>query len=368
MRKLLIVTHIDFWRSGAGHSARLSSLISYFKDKLEITVVFIGKFYDQDKVALTLRYPEISVEVLEKSRVLTYRESRVKFEEFIGGKTFDIVLVEYIEMSFVLPFLNENSITLLDTHDLVNDRVDSFRRNNVPYEGIELTAEQEYEIFNCFDYVIVIQKSDYAKVVEKLSSSRTLLAPHPVQFSKKILRQSVRHLAFIASGYLPNVDALSWFLREVWPSLHEEYGVSFEVYGNVREKLNENFLANCKGVNFHGFTTELSDVYEKCDLIVNPVRFGAGLKIKNVEAIGNGLPLITTSHGAIGLEDGSNSSFLVAETPHDFKSIIGKLIGDFEFRRRIGDSAYRYAENFFSHENCYQALAGIMLGIDKRPD
>ncbi|HTF16472.1 MAG TPA: glycosyltransferase [Chryseolinea sp.] len=364
MRKLLIVTHIDFWRTGAGHSARLSSLVSYFKEKLAITVVFIGKFSDHDQATLTLRYPDISVHVLENRRVLTYKESRVLFEEYIKEKTFDVALIEYIELSFVLPSLSEHCITLLDTHDLVNDRVESFRRNNVPYDGIELTAEEEFDIFKCFDYVIAIQKSDYAKIVGKLPPSRTLLAPHPVNFSKKRLRQSVCNLAFIASGYQPNVDALTWFLHEVWPSLYEEYGVSFEVYGRLREKLNQHILTNSPGVHFHGFAADLGDVYEKCDLIVNPVRFGAGLKIKNVEAIGNGLPLVTTSHGAVGMEDAANTSFLVAETALDFKAAIGKLIKDFEFRTQIGDNAYRYAERFFSHDRCYRPLADIMLGVD----
>ena len=65
----------------------------------------------------------------------------------------------------------------------------------------------------------------------------------------------------------------------------------------------------------------------KADLIINPVQLGGGLKIKNVEALANGLPLITTPEGANGLEDGINNAFLLANTTEEWiESIIAVMI------------------------------------------
>lgn len=363
MRTLLIVTHIDFWKRGAGHRARISSLVSYFQDKLNVTVVYAGKFDELDEVILKSYYPGIAFHSLEKNKTVTYKESRLKFEGYIKGKIFDVVLVEYIEMAFVLPFLEGDVMTILDTHDLVSDRIESFRRNDLPYQGIELTSEEEFEIFNCFDHVVVIQESDYEKVVEKMDPDRVILAPHPAHLSKKTLRHYVNSIAFIGSPYSPNVDGITWFIAEVWPSLYEEHKLSLDVYGNICDALSLDLRKNSLGVNFHGFADQLDDVYKKCDVVVNPVRCGAGLKIKNVEALENGLPLVTTTHGASGMDDAYPTPYLVANTAEEFKLAIGKLISDYGFRKNLGENAFRYAAAHFNEEQCYQTLHHRMLGV-----
>jgi glycosyltransferase involved in cell wall biosynthesis len=326
--------------------------------------VYAGAFNSEDALLLNESYPEISVDILEKKR-LTYGEYQAKFAQYIKGREFDFALIEYIEMSFVLPFLNDKCVTLLDTHDLVGDRIESFRKLNLPYEGIALTPEEEFQIFQCFDYVIAIQKADYYKVVNKTGADRVLLIPHPSRFEKKSSRATAANIGYIASGYAPNVDALNWFLKNVWPSLCVGNKITLNVYGDVCGKVFGETLANFNGVSLHGFTSDLNAVYDKCDILINPVRCGAGLKIKNVEALGNGLPLVTTHHGAIGIEDGANTSFLVADTAHDFAECLSRLIYDYEFRTQIGNNAFAYAQKYFSIERCYQPLLNVMLDYQK---
>jgi len=360
MATLLIATYIDFWKKGAGHRARLSSLITFLKDKFNITLVYAGAFNNEDDLLLKRLYPEISVDVLENKR-LNYGEYQGRFAQYITGREFDFALIEYIEMSFVLPFLNTKCITLLDTHDLASDRIESFRKFNLPYTGIVLTPEEEFELFQCFDYVIAIQKSDYTKLTDKMDEDRVLLVPHSSSFEKKIPKKTAEHLGYVASGYAPNIDALCWFLKNIWPSIFRQYQIVFDVYGDVCNKLPADLKTNSQGVVFHGFISDLNKVYSTCDVLINPVRCGAGLKIKNVEALGNGLPLVTTSHGALGIEDGANNSFLVADTIEEFTACLEKLLTDFDFRTEIANHAFAYAQKHFSAEKCYQPLLDIMI-------
>ncbi len=361
MCKLFIVTYIDFWRSGAGHRARLSSLINYFKTKAEITVVYAGILDEQDERTLGILYPEIKIDALEKNGSLTYKEFAARFEDYIQGKSVDILIVEYIELSFVLRFLESHVITLLDTHDLISDRIKSLRDQNVPYNGIDLTEEEELQIFKCFDYIITIQEKDFLKLRAQMDDERVLLVPHPVNFRQKLLRKWVVKVGFVASEYAPNVDGLLWFLSHVWPSLHTKHQLTLEVYGGVHKALPGDLTARFPGVNLHGFTHDLNVVYENCDVMINPVRCGAGLKIKNVEALGNGLPLLTTSHGSLGIESGSNQAFLMADTLEDFESCMERLVIDYDYRIRLGNNAYEYAQRNFSIEKCYQPLEVVML-------
>ena len=359
MRSLLIVTHIDFWRMGSGHRARLSALLGYLKDKLEITIVYAGSFTEQDRLVLKKLYPEVVIDALEEKRNLTYKEYSIKFGLYIKEKVFDAVLVEYIEMSVVLPFIQPGTITFLDTHDLVSHRIESFRVNNVPYDGINLTDDEEAEIFNCYDQVILIQKSDYLKVSTVMEEDRILLVPHHVAFPKKEIRETVTNIGFVASAYAPNTDAISWFLNQVWPLMHR-YNIQFNIFGSVCTTLSPDVLSRSPGVILHGFVNDVELIYEQCDVMVNPVRCGAGLKIKNVEALGNGLPLITTSHGAIGMEDGANTAFLLADTPAEFEGWMEKLLLDYEFRFQLAEGSYQYAQQNFSADRCYTPFLHVI--------
>ena len=365
MNTLLIITDIDFWRGGAGHRARLSSLIHFLRNKISTTVVYAGPFHERDKQILASSYSNLVVDVLERTRKLSYREFNQQFERYIKDKTFDAVLIEYIELFTVLQHVRAGVLTLLDTHDLVAERIKSFRQNNLPYHGVELTEEEELQIFKRFDYVLAIQKQDHEKISARIGNERALLVPHAITFPRKKIKHIVQDVGYIASEYLPNVHAIIFFIENVWPSVHDEHNLTLNIYGNVHLRLPES-MAKYSGVKVHGFTPDLNAAYDQCDIIINPVTAGAGLKIKNVEALAKGLPLITTTHGAAGMEDGAGSAFLVANEKDAIVEKINKLTTDFEFRTRISESAWRYAQQNFSPEECYSQLTDVILNLNRK--
>ncbi|HTF16672.1 MAG TPA: glycosyltransferase [Chryseolinea sp.] len=365
MRNLLLVTHVNFWEPGAGHKARISSLVNHLKTKVRITLAFVGSLDQTGTELLNHLYPEIESIALGDRPGCTYRDYRNKFEVFYRGKLFDLALIEYIEMSFVLPFLNKDCVTFLDMHDLVFERIESFRQNDLHYDGIHLSKTQEFQIFDCFDYVIAIQRREFEKVIEGINPLRVLLTPHPVNISKMEIRPVVKNIGYLASAYSPNIDAIHWFLKNVWPKLSTQYNVSLNIYGLVCLHL-EKALSGLRSVILHGLIENVEEAYRNNDVIINPVRCGAGLKIKNVEALGSGLPLVTTPHGAIGMDDGRDFAFLVAENIESFTDCLEKLIKNFNFRKLVASKAYQYALDHFSPAKCYGDLLRAMTDTDLR--
>lgn len=357
MKTLLIVTHVDFWRKGAGHRSRLSAMIDFLKDKFSITVAYAGVYSAQDAKLISTEFSGISVIPLEPDRTITFKEHGVKFAQFISGKHFDIAIIEYIEMAFVLPMIPQGTMTILDTHDLVSDRISSFSKNGIQYHGVVMNEEEELDIFNCFDKILLIQEKDYKKIGELLGYDRCLLVPHAARILKRTLRSEVKNIGFIGSEYAPNVDAIRWFLENVWPMTDES--LHLNIYGNVVTQLPPD--TSNERVHLHGFVDDVSDVYDHCDIMINPVRCGAGLKIKNIEAMANGVPMITTSHGAIGIEDGISHSFLVANTPIDF---ITRILECSKSRKQLITNAHLFIESKFSPSACYQGLLESMLQFE----
>jgi glycosyltransferase involved in cell wall biosynthesis len=115
-----------------------------------------------------------------------------------------------------------------------------------------------------------------------------------------------------------------------------------------------------KNIIFHGFVDDLEKLYDSLDIVINPVRCGAGLKIKNVEALTHGIPLITTSHGASGIEDGASKAFLIGNTPNEYLLAFNKLVENYDFRKRLSENAFEYAQLNFSEKKCYADIFKIL--------
>ena len=129
---------------------------------------------------------------------------------------------------------------------------------------------------------------------------------------------------------------------------------SCNIFGSCCDRL-ENYTSY-KNIVLHGRIDNLSIAYDNSDLVINPVLFGGGLKIKNVEALANGLPLITTNEGANGIEDGINKSFLLANTVNEWIDSILSLMLSSSLREQLSKNALEYAKNNFSDDICYGEL------------
>lgn len=125
-------------------------------------------------------------------------------------------------------------------------------------------------------------------------------------FDEFIFRDVVpsgHNVLFVGSfGHAPNVDAVIWFVKEVMPIIRRSHpDVSLKIVGgNVPESIAGITDLN---VDILGWVSdvELQDLYKKSKVVVVPLRFGAGLKLKVVEAMAKGVPLVTTGVGAQGI-------------------------------------------------------------------
>lgn len=321
-------------------------------DKVQITIFFAGSSNNQDEYMLSCQFPNVKFEFATTNSTITFKEYKEEFKQFIQGKYFDVAIVEYIELSNILEYLPSSTVTMLDTHDLVFERISSFKKNKIVYDGINLSKKDELEIFECYDYVLLIQKKDFEIVAKEMDSGRLLLVSHPPFLEKTSVSKTCTQIGYVASPYQPNIDALTWFIDKVWQGVLKKYNLTLNVYGNIVASFNEPI----KNIIFHGFVENLKTVYKGMDIIINPVRCGAGLKIKNVEALGLGIPLITTSHGASGMEDGVSKAFLIADKPKEFIEAFDIIINDFDFRTQMSQAAFEYANMNFSKEKSYGNL------------
>ena len=358
MKKVLIVTYIDFWKGGAGCHSRLTSIVNFLRGRCNLTVLFIGPADTTDLQILQKDYSWLKMDYLEIRYRLDWSAYVERFAEYMSRNYFDIALLEYIEMYLILHLFPRDTIKILDTHDVLSEKIKSFSKYNIPYNGMMMTLEQEIKIYSEFDHVILINYDDQAKVKDKMSRDNTMVVPHPINFPKRIINQKVSNVLFMASAYPPNVEGITWFLENVWPFVDNDH-IQLNIYGKVADALVDK-IGIYKNVNFIGFVENIESVYQKTDLVINPTRAGAGLKIKNVEALGNGLPLITTSHGLSGMEDALPNALAAADTAEEFIKVFNELLNDYPRRKAMGEHAFNYAHAKFSETACFRPLLNLL--------
>ncbi|HEV2483377.1 MAG TPA: glycosyltransferase family 4 protein [Puia sp.] len=357
MKTTLLITDVDFWERGAGHRMRILHLLQYLVQHVHVTIAYVGALTGRPEELLRHQLAGNYV-FLSLSPSADAAKTGKDLRRLLGKRHFDSIIVEYIHNTLFLKYLDiTNSTLLLDAHDIISDRTVEFEKFNYGNTQFAMSPELEFQVFDIYDHVLVLCLPDYEKVNRKMGDPKAMLCPHPVAVRSHAPREKVRNLTFVASEYPPNVDAMHFFIRECWPALHSAYDIELWIYGNVCKMLQPSLGA---GVVLKGYAADLATVYSQADIVINPVRFGAGLKIKNIEALANGMPLVTTGHGARGLEPAKGTALLVAEGPAGFIESLARLVDNAELRISLGRNAITYVKEHFSAEACFGPLLEII--------
>ena len=152
-------------------------------------------------------------------------------------------------------------------------------------------------------------------------------------------RPSGKKLIFVGgSNHGPNVDGVLWFLEHVWHQLRTDTpDVALSICGLWTH---QNLPASIpEGVAFTGALSELhlSSQLQESILSIAPLRYGAGIKRKIVQALAAGLPTVTTSIGAEGLHSslGMSAPLLIADSAEEWIAVIKDVLRDSTLRRRL---------------------------------
>lgn len=147
--------------------------------------------------------------------------------------------------------------------------------------------------------------------------------------------------------HLPNVDALDWYMREVFPLIaSKDPTTSLTIVGSGMEDLRTREWD--ARVRIEGWVPDLGPLFDRSKMLVAPLRIGAGIKGKIVHAMSQGLPVVTTPVGAEGLdlEDGRHA--LVADSAAGLAEAVLRLEGDQDLWDRMAREGLELVRGRFS--------------------
>ena len=157
-------------------------------------------------------------------------------------------------------------------------------------------------------------------------------------------------------SHTPNIDAVKWFAGEIFPKIHEKNpDINFYIAGaNAPEEIKK---LDGNGIVFKGFVTEeeLSALYKNCRIVVVPLRYGAGVKGKVIEALYNGCPIVTTDIGAEGIREIENIVEIHNE-PDNFAYSIIRLYSAPEKLKEMSKKSTDFIKENFSINSAWNVI------------
>lgn len=272
---------------------------------------------------------------------------------------FDVVIVEYVFFSKALLCFGASTLKVLDTHDVFTNRHRRYLEQNSSPMWYSTTAREEARGLNRADIVVAIQANE-AQIFRELCDRRIVTVGHVVPLHATREDASSPELLYVGSGNDINVHAVNYFIHSVLPEIRRRIPeVLLTVAGGVCDK-----LADHPGVRKLGQLDDLAPAYAAASVVVNPVLFGTGLKVKTVEALGFAKPLVTTPMGAEGLDEQAGQAFLVAESAAAFSEAVSDLLLDREARMTLSKRAFDFAADW--NRRCMTELAAVLDGSRER--
>ncbi len=163
-----------------------------------------------------------------------------------------------------------------------------------------------------------------------------------------------------ALDWYPNADAMRYFCQELWPSLKQRHStLVMDVIGrNPPEDLRV-LIAAQKDIRLHGYVSDVRPYVRRARVFVCPIRDGGGTRLKLLDALAQGIPVVATDIACEGLNLKHEEQVLLANTPDEFIRQIDRLLSDESLCHDLSVNGRKYVECTYSAVSVGEKLSTL---------
>ncbi|ULQ56254.1 glycosyltransferase family 4 protein [Flavihumibacter rivuli] len=262
--------------------------------------------------------------------------------KLIDPKAYDIVVCEYVWMSSLLSLFGSKTFKIIDTHDKFSDRYKVFQELGKKPEWISLYPGEEKRGLKRADLILALNENE-RNYFSHLTGHKTILFGCLPGYSPLPRKSFEKHLLYIASANELNLLSINWFIKEVFPLVQEsDPMVKLIIGGRISSKVH----SDNPSIEMIGEIESALDFYKSGDIVINPELGGTGLKIKTLEALSIGMPIVATTSGAAGVMQPNKDHILIGNTSVDLAGCIIRLLKDERLRVQVSENAIQWFKDY----------------------
>jgi polysaccharide biosynthesis protein PslH len=287
--------------------------------------------------------------------VLNYSSAEVSrlLAEILQAGSFDAVQIEGVHLSAYLPVIRSAAsrpVILADWHNIESEILHRYSQVNpspmrraYAWRTANLLERAETRFLAACDVHTVTSERERGQLQDRDSAAEIHVIPNGVDvqyFGANELDPGSPRTSLLFSGsmdYSANVDAVVWFVSNIWPELNREHpALSFTIVG--RDPTSEVRALAGDSVSVTGTVPDVRPYYSGALAAVVPLRIGSGTRLKILEAMAAGIPVISTRLGAEGLDLVDGTHILLADSGSDMIAAVNRLATSPELWLRLSRS------------------------------
>lgn len=313
--------------------------------------------------------------------VLNYTTSPMKraLEHLLSWQDFDVIQFESIHLISYLAIVRETSVrgaskrpvVVCDWHNVESELMQRYSqrepgllRRAYASRTARLMSEFEKRALRDFDAHIAVSQRDADRLRAINPDARIFVIENGVDthfyFDSKANHESLRRIVFVGSmDYHANIDAAVNFAHEVWPQVRaRQPKLIFTIVGKdpapeVRG------LAQIPGIEVTGTVADVRPFYRDASVAVVPLKVGGGSRLKILEAMAAGVPVVSTTLGAEGLEVLHDQNILIADTSEQLVQAITKVVENKTRHDQISAAGRELVSRRYDWSSLGTALFGV---------
>jgi rhamnosyltransferase len=359
--RVLVVSPYHVWPADHGGGVRLYNLVRELGSRCDLHLLVFSQSGEDPEQRAALQphcrrvdfhhwRPRFRPDLLglepPNAQLFASDRAAAKIRDIVSGHDIDLVQLEYTELAQYRTAVPEPVPVILTEHDIA---FRSFRRRRslgfhrrFPEGGAFGTTPADaqrlmrYEILGCreVDQIHTMSADDAEYLARHLGDGtrRMVVAPNGVDtdsYREPSPPPEREHVLYVGNYQnLPNVDALEYFVLDVWPLIRlRRPDARLSVVGaNPSERVLR--FDGTDGITVIGPVDDLCDAYHGHRLMVAPIRAGSGTRLKILEAFAAGIPVVSTTLAAEGIAAEDGRHLLIADTAVDFADAVIRVLDD----------------------------------------
>jgi polysaccharide biosynthesis protein PslH len=387
--KILLLTQVLPYPPDSGPKIKTYNLIKFLAMRHEITLVSYVRGDQSLDVEHLKRYCRevftvpiqrgifrdalaLVKSLLSNDPWIITRDDRKAMRDVISDinqkNSFDIVHADQLNMA-QFTHLAPGVKSVLDAHNALWVLYHRLAQNSrQPF--MRLLWEREWRLMKRYegkmgrvlDAVITVSSEDKAAFDEAMGQKTEIpvipIAVDTTELTPICRKNGANHILHIGTMFWPpNVDGILWFLREVYPIICQARpDIPFDIVGARPPKEITETARTLPGVHVTGYVKDPTEYLQNAGVFIVPLRAGGGMRVKILEALAKGMPIVTTSIGCEGIAVENGKHVIIADTPQDFAKATLQLIENPDRANTLIKQGRELAEAVYDYQIAYRPL------------